>query len=320
MVNLIQNVVIPNSNHAVDIFVPDQISKSLNGHPVIFFIHGGAWVMGSKSLDKEPCQSLASNGYICVSADYSLSSASTDQIAVVVNVFLVFMLCLAVVSKSIGQIMFILIISIIVVSFFSILWTCSAQPIVQHPAHILDIAHAFKWTSEHISEYGGNSNQIFVSGHSAGAHLASLLCTNFNYLELINGDPTKIKGCIAISGVYSDKRLQETQLGSQLLKTVFGVRSQYYDAFPIYNVTTKTPPFLLLNAGKDYTLKRHSFDFHYALKQAGVYVETAYFFHQNHMNITKYWRTENDEIMSRVDNFMADVIQYEQSKMETIIK
>jgi len=46
-----------------------------------------------------------------------------------------------------------------------------------------DCAAAVKWVSNHIADYGGNADRIFLMGHSAGAHLA----------ELINADPRYFK-------------------------------------------------------------------------------------------------------------------------------
>jgi len=46
---------------------------------------------------------------------------------------------------------------------------------VSHPAHIQDAAAAFAWVKRHIADYGGNPDQVFVIGHSAGAYLAVLL-------------------------------------------------------------------------------------------------------------------------------------------------
>lgn len=47
----------------------------------------------------------------------------------------------------------------------------------------MDCAQAVSWVADHIAEYGGNPDRIFLMGHSAGAHLA----------ELINGDPKYLK-------------------------------------------------------------------------------------------------------------------------------
>ena len=47
----------------------------------------------------------------------------------------------------------------------------------KHPAHVQDIAKALAWIHDHVGEYGGDPDRIFVMGHSAGAHLAALIST-----------------------------------------------------------------------------------------------------------------------------------------------
>lgn len=66
---------------------------------------------------------------------------------------------------------------------------------------IRDVAQSFRWTHEHIAEHGGDPNRIFVMGHSAGAQLAALLCTDDRYLKaegLKNLD--MIVGCVPVDG------------------------------------------------------------------------------------------------------------------------
>jgi hypothetical protein len=46
-----------------------------------------------------------------------------------------------------------------------------------------DIAKAIKWVHDNAKEYGGSPDTIFVAGHSAGAHLAALVCTDDCYLK-----------------------------------------------------------------------------------------------------------------------------------------
>src|SRR5262249_16489958 len=46
----------------------------------------------------------------------------------------------------------------------------SPQQVV-FPAHEVDVARAFAWTYQHIADYGGDPNNIFVMGHSSGAQL-----------------------------------------------------------------------------------------------------------------------------------------------------
>src|SRR5437762_7696990 len=77
------------------------------------------------------------------------------------------------------------------------------SPAVQHPEHVKDVARAFAWTYKNIDKYGGRADQIFVCGHSAGAHLVSLLATDETYLKAVGLTPKCVKGVIPISGVYS---------------------------------------------------------------------------------------------------------------------
>lgn len=79
----------------------------------------------------------------------------------------------------------------------------SAEPwYAVFPDHILDIANAFAWVYEHIDEYGGDPENIYLFGQSAGAHLVSLLATDSNYLTNHGLSLDKIKGVIAMSGAY----------------------------------------------------------------------------------------------------------------------
>ena len=41
-----------------------------------------------------------------------------------------------------------------------------------------DCGKAMRWVDDHASEFGGDGTQITVMGHSAGAQLAALQCTD----------------------------------------------------------------------------------------------------------------------------------------------
>src|SRR5262245_49415043 len=40
-----------------------------------------------------------------------------------------------------------------------------------------DVAKAIRWAHDHAKDYGGDPSTMFVTGHSAGAQLAALVCT-----------------------------------------------------------------------------------------------------------------------------------------------
>ena len=118
------------------------------------------------------------------------------------------------------------------------------SPSVAHPEHIKDVARAFAWTHKNIARYGGRPDRIFVSGHSAGGHLISLLVTDDSYLKAEGLSTRDIRGAIALSGVY--------RVPDRYLNAVFGtdpeVRKQ---ASPIEHVRAGLPPFLIVYGDSD---------------------------------------------------------------------
>ncbi len=77
------------------------------------------------------------------------------------------------------------------------------SPTIKHPEHIRDIARAFAWTHANIARHGGDPNQLFLVGHSAGGHLVSLLATDEQYLKAEGRSINDIRGVVGLSGVYS---------------------------------------------------------------------------------------------------------------------
>lgn len=65
---------------------------------------------------------------------------------------------------------------------------------------IRDVAKAIGWVHEHVSDYGGNPNQMYVMGHSAGAQLAALICIDERYLKAEGVALETIKGCVPVDG------------------------------------------------------------------------------------------------------------------------
>src|SRR5262249_27869294 len=63
-----------------------------------------------------------------------------------------------------------------------------------------DIASAIRWVHEHIAEYGGDPQRLFVMGHSAGAQLAALVCTDERYLKSEGLSLAIVKGCVPVDG------------------------------------------------------------------------------------------------------------------------
>jgi acetyl esterase/lipase len=71
-----------------------------------------------------------------------------------------------------------------------------------------DVAKAIAWVKRHVAEYGGDPETIMVMGHSAGAQLAALVCTDERYLQAEGLTLRDIKGCMPVDGAAYFPALQ----------------------------------------------------------------------------------------------------------------
>jgi acetyl esterase/lipase len=65
---------------------------------------------------------------------------------------------------------------------------------------VRDVARSIRWVHDHIAENGGDPNRLLVMGHSAGAQLAALVCTDDRYLKSEGLSLAIIKGCVPVDG------------------------------------------------------------------------------------------------------------------------
>ena len=73
-------------------------------------------------------------------------------------------------------------------------------PSVDMGTIVRDIAKSIRWVHDHIAEYGGDPKRLLVMGHSAGAQLAALICTDERYLKAEKLSLDIIKGCVPVDG------------------------------------------------------------------------------------------------------------------------
>jgi acetyl esterase/lipase len=173
------------------------------------------------------------------------------------------------------------------------------SPKVQHPAHIQDVAKAFAWTCANIGKYGGDADRIVCCGHSAGGHLVSLLATDESYLKAEKRSFADIKGVVSISGVY-------TIVPAGALAGAFGKDPEVCKkASPLFNVTGKHPPFLLVYADSDYPLLDVMAEkMGQALKDAKCEVSTLKMEKRDHISIIKKMVEDDDPTQQAVLDFV----------------
>lgn len=175
-------------------------------------------------------------------------------------------------------------------------------PAVKHPGHIEDIARAFAWTHKNISQYGGRADAIFVSGHSAGGHLAALLATDESYLRAQSLSLANIKGAIPISGVFNVEDPKKAN--------IFGDADSARKASPITQVKTSPIPFLILYAdGEAKTLGAQAEEFAKAMTKAQNRVSVQMIKDRTHSSIVGNVPNPGDPTTQAVLQFIADTAQ-----------
>ena len=75
-------------------------------------------------------------------------------------------------------------------------------PAVTFPAFVEDGAAAVRWTRDHIADFGGDTNQLYLMGHSAGSHIAALLTLDAHYLKAVGLERNAIRATATLSGPY----------------------------------------------------------------------------------------------------------------------
>lgn len=146
-------------------------------------------------------------------------------------------------------------------------------PEVIFPDFVDDAAAAVAWTWSNIERYAGDKQQLFIAGHSAGAHIASLLVLDPDYLKKYALTPDYVNGMIGLAGPYDFLPLK-----SDTLKTIFGPQEKRWQSQPINFVGGNNPPMLLMVGSRDLTVwPRNSYRLADKISEQGGEVELLKF-------------------------------------------
>jgi arylformamidase len=116
-----------------------------------------------------------------------------------------------------------------------------------------DVAKAIRWVHDHARDYGGDPATLLVIGHSAGAHLAALVCTDERYLKAEGLSLANIKGCVPIDGDSHDLPMHMKANARKKVEATdrerFGGENLQKELSPVTHVAggKHIPPFLILH-------------------------------------------------------------------------
>ncbi len=195
-------------------------------------------------------------------------------------------------------------------------------PEVEMEVLVRDVAKAFGWMHKHIAEHGGDPQRVLVGGHSSGAQLATLICTDDRYLKAEGVSFASLIGCVPVDGDTYDIpaiiETAETRLrvhGMPMPK--YGHRlkfgndpAKHVDFSAVTHVAKgkSIPPFLIVHVADHPDNSIQAKRLEAALKAAEIPVTVFGGKETNHSKINALIGTEGDATTKALDDFVTKVL------------
>lgn len=172
-------------------------------------------------------------------------------------------------------------------------------PKIKAPVYIEDAAAAVAWTIQHIGDFGGDPSQVFVSGHSAGGYLASMVGLDKRWLKAHDIDANQIAGLIPFSGHTITHFTVRKERG------IDGKQPIIDELAPLYHVRADAPPLLLITGDREMEL-------------LGRYEENAYMMRM--MKIAGHEETRLMELDGYGHNMVAPALPLLIREVQRVLK
>lgn len=178
----------------------------------------------------------------------------------------------------------------------------------EYPAMLEDTAAAIAWTERNIARFGGDPENIFVAGHSAGAYNVVQVALEPHWLGRAGLTLSSIRGVIGLSGPYDF-----LPLDSDSTKAAFGGAANLASTQPINHVRGDAPPMLLIHGELDTLVKpRNTRRLSAAIMAAGGQVNPVYFLQMDHnatlLALASPWR-RNRGVVDAIVQFTASALK-----------
>jgi acetyl esterase/lipase len=174
----------------MDVYIPSNAHNA----PVVFMVHGGAWMIGNKSnsgVVQNKIDHFLPKGYIFISIGYRM----VPQVGVMTEAD--------------------------------------------------DVAHALAYAQQHAADWGGDPARFVLMGHSAGAHLVTLLSAVPSIWQ--SAGAKAWLGTVALdSAAYNVVSIMSSQ-HQGFYDRVFGNdQNLWQEASPTLRLSSAPPPMLLV--------------------------------------------------------------------------
>jgi len=186
---------------------------------------------------------------------------------------------------------------------------------------VRDVAKAFGWVRRHITEHGGDPERVLVGGHSSGAQLAALICTDERYLKAEGASFGSLMGCVPVDGDTYDipaiievaetrRRVHHQPQATYGHRAKFGDDPAKHVDFSAVTHVAKgkgIPPFLVIHVADHPDNSAQAQRLGAVLKEAGVPVTVLGGKETNHTRINASLGVEGDLATAALEAFVARV-------------
>jgi acetyl esterase/lipase len=181
-----------------------------------------------------------------------------------------------------------------------------------------DVARAIRWSHDHAGDFGGDPKTLFIMGHSAGAQLAALVCTDEGYLKAEKLSFAMIKGCVPVDGDTYDLPMRFATVqksGNKKLAEVdkrrFGDEKKQKEMSAVTYVAKgrHIPPFLILHVADHPDTRGQAQRLFQALQQAGVPAQIHAAEGKNHTTINNDLGVPGDKPTRALFGFLERVLK-----------
>lgn len=121
----------------------------------------------------------------------------------------------------------------------------SKYPKVKFPSFVEDGALAVSWVHDNVAQYGWDKKNLFITGHSSGAHIGALIAADQSYLKKLGKNNLIITAFAGMAGPYDFIPEAED------LKDIFGPPEKYPQMQLTSFIEGDEPPMLLQWGEKD---------------------------------------------------------------------
>ena len=136
------------------------------------------------------------------------------------------------------------------IGYITIVPSTRSYPEVKFPLFIEDAALAVKKAHDLLPSYGGNPDNMFLMGHSSGAHVAAMVATDDKYIQAAGGRIQDIAGFAGLAGPY------DFVPEAQDIKNIFSTTQDNYGRMQVSTFIDGTEaPMLLLHGSNDQQVK-----------------------------------------------------------------